>query len=377
MGGMTVSIDCRMIDASGIGVYLRGCLPHLLATGYGFLLIGRRERLESFAAGAAGAANVRVLDCAVPPFSVRGTLLFPSRLLRQINRTDVFYSPHFSVPAGLRVPVYTTIHDIIFPDMPELCSRAGLAARMMFYRRAFARSSAVFTVSRFSASRIARHLGRGTPVVVTYTAARDGLMSAPPSGARKRRVILFVGNIKRHKGLDCLLTAFFAARKEGLDYSLVIAGERDRFRSKDGGALARLAAEGAPARSSKRDGAEADAERGRVIFTGAVSEERLTRLFDEAALLVQPSLYEGFGLPPLEALVRGTPALVSDIEVFREVYADFPVSFFRAGDSANLKRKLLTLLVGGLQSVALPPELRERYTFAKTAAIIMKTLEGH
>jgi glycosyltransferase involved in cell wall biosynthesis len=375
MGGMTVSIDCRMIDASGIGVYLRGCLPHLLATGYGFLLIGRRERLESFVAGAAGAANVRVLDCAVPPFSVRGTLLFPSRLLRQINRTDAFYSPHFSVPAGIRVPVYTTIHDIIFPDMPELCSRAGLAARMMFYRRAFARSSAVFTVSRFSASRIIHHLGSATPIVITYVAARDEYLQAAPSLVRKKNIILFVGNIKKHKGLSYLLEAFFAARNEGLDYSLVIVGEKDRFRSKDDDVLTRLAEEGLT-----EDGLHEETgggSRARVIFTGFVTEERLKRLFDEAALLVQPSLYEGFGFPPLEALVRGTPALVSDIEVFREVYADFPVSFFRAGDSADLKRKLLTLLVGGPQSVTLPPELRERYTFAKTAAIIMKTLEGH
>jgi len=60
--------------------------------------------------------------------------------------------------------------------------------------------------------------------------------------------------------------------------------------------------------------------------------------------LVQPSLYEGFGLPPLEAMVLGTPALISDILVFKEIYNDFPVTFFKTGDAIDLKNKMIELL---------------------------------
>jgi len=64
----------------------------------------------------------------------------------------------------------------------------------------------------------------------------------------------------------------------------------------------------------------------------------------ESALLIQPSLYEGFGLPPLEAMILGTHAMISDIPVFREIYSDFPVVFFKAGDSNDLKNKKLELM---------------------------------
>jgi glycosyltransferase involved in cell wall biosynthesis len=113
-----------------------------------------------------------------------------------------------------------------------------------------------------------------------------------------------------------------------------------------------------------------------VEFTGFIPNERLKTLLAEAALLVQPSLYEGFGYPPLEAMTVGTLALVSDIPVFREIYEAFPVTFFKAGDSGDLKEKLLSLLKGKkTQRLSLPPDLAEKYSFKKTAGIILKELE--
>jgi glycosyltransferase involved in cell wall biosynthesis len=136
-------------------------------------------------------------------------------------------------------------------------------------------------------------------------------------------------------------------------------GEKDNFRSSDAGSL--------------RDLAHTDPSA--VEFTGRVPPESLKILLSEAALLVQPSLYEGFGLPPLEAMSMGTAALVSDIPVFREIYAGFPVTFFRAGDSTDLKTKLLLLLRDApVPAVTLPPALAGRYTFEKTASIILNRL---
>jgi glycosyltransferase involved in cell wall biosynthesis len=113
-----------------------------------------------------------------------------------------------------------------------------------------------------------------------------------------------------------------------------------------------------------------------VEFTGFVSNDRLKILLAEAALLVQPSLYEGFGYPPLEAMTVGTEALISDIPVFREIYGDFPVTFFKAGDSGDLKEKLLSLLKDKKpQRLSLPRNLAGKYTFKETAGIILKELE--
>jgi glycosyltransferase involved in cell wall biosynthesis len=353
---MTITIDCRMLDASGVGVYLRECLLYFLASSNHFILLGEAAKLTPFVKNK---QNTQIIACTVKPFSIKELFLFPSSLLNTINKTDLFYSPYFNVPEGITAPVYTTIHDIIFPDMPELTSRLGLAARMWFFRRAFHRSKKIFTVSEFSRSRIQYYAGATLPVVVTHSAIQPYLLKAEPP-VNKANTILFIGNIKRHKGLWCLLDAFFQARSKGLLHKLVIVGEKNNFRSADTESLKKLDT----------------VDTSLVEFTGFISNDQLKKLLAEAALLVQPSLYEGFGLPPLEAMVSGTQALVSDIPVFREIYADFPVTFFHAGDSVDLKEKLVVLLRDKEpERIALPEILRDKYTFEKTASIILEKLE--
>jgi glycosyltransferase involved in cell wall biosynthesis len=242
--------------------------------------------------------------------------------------------------------------------MPELTSTVGLAARMWFYRRAFRRSEKIFTVSEFSKSRIGFYSRNRVPVTVTYSAIQPYLLKGKNTAVVKKPFILFIGNIKKHKGLHILFDAFLAARNEGLQYKLVITGSRDNFRSNDTAFLTKL------------DSAGTEAE-----FTGFISDGALCKLLGEASLLVQPSLYEGFCLPPLEAMMMGTQALISDIPVFREIYGEFPVTFFKAGDSGDLKQKLLSLLKDKTpKKFSLPPSLAEKYTFEKTAGIILKEL---
>jgi glycosyltransferase involved in cell wall biosynthesis len=176
---------------------------------------------------------------------------------------------------------------------------------------------------------------------------------------QKQNSILFVGNIKKHKGLAILLDAFFLARAGGLEYNLIIVGEKDNFRSVDTTSLAKLAS----------------ADSLIVEFTGLISDDKLKTLYESASLLVQPSLYEGFGLPPLEAMMQGTRALISDIPVFKEIYGDFPVVFFHAGDSADLKDKLMELLYNKEpETIRLSDELKNRYMFQKTAGVILAEL---
>jgi glycosyltransferase involved in cell wall biosynthesis len=357
MGPMTISIDCRMLNASGgIGVYLQECLPLFLDYPYKFLLIGSREKLALIAGHR---ENAVILDNHIKPFSLRELFLFSRSILKKINRTDIFYTPYFNIPSGITIPVYSTIHDIIFPDMPGLSSKTGLAVRMWFYRRAMRLSRKIFTVSEFSKSRIQHYLGTDKPVIVTHSAIRAYLFKRSGTGGTKKKILLFVGNIKRHKGLWCLLDAFFASREEGLDYKLVIVGSRENFRSRDAEVLRQL---------EHLDSTV-------VEFTGSISNERLRDLFAEAALLVQPSLYEGFGLPPLEAMVMGTGALISDIPIFREIYGEFPVTFFRAGDSKDLKEKLLALLHHKIpEPITLSENLINKYTFKKTTTKIVEGL---
>jgi glycosyltransferase involved in cell wall biosynthesis len=355
---MTITIDCRHIDSSGIGVYLSGILPYLLQSGQRLNLLGNPEKLLSYTSN----KNVKIIECGIKPFSIKELFFFQKKISKQINKADIFFSPFFNIPCNITIPVFTTIHDIIFPDIPELTSKIGLAVRMWFYRRAYKKSKKIFTVSEFSKSRINHHLGKRKPVIVTHSAIQPMFLEyrANIQNKQKTDTIVFVGNIKKHKGLDYLLDAFLLAKNEGLPHKLIIIGSKENFRTVDDSILKKIDSIGLDA----------------VSFTGFISDEQLMEYLSAAALLVQPSLYEGFGLPPLEAMVLGTHALITDIPVFREIYADYPVTFFRAGDLNDLKEKMMALLFDKKpSSLILADDLLSKYTFEKTASIILKELE--
>jgi glycosyltransferase involved in cell wall biosynthesis len=351
-----------MINASGIGTYLRGCLPYLLKSKNYFLLLGDAAQLYSFSSFSS--ANAEIIECKIKPFSLRELFFFPQIMKERINKADFYFSPYCNIPGGIKIPVFTTIHDIIFPDMPELVSKVGLAARMWFYRRAYKKSEKIFTVSEFSKSRIQRHLGEAKPVIVTYVSIQNDFFGyqSIAKNIKKEQTLVFLGNIKKHKGLDLLLEAFLEAKKEGLPHKLLIIGSKEKLRSADHLILQKI------------DSAGSDV----ISITSFISDERLMEYLASAALLVMPSLYEGFGIPPLEAMVLGTHVLISDIPSLSEIYADYPVTFFRAGDADDLKEKIITLLKNKqIASPVLSDELLSKYTFEKTASVILHNLSPH
>ena len=98
-------------------------------------------------------------------------------------------------------------------------------------------------------------------------------------------------------------------------------------------------------------------------------------LYAQSKLLVQPSYYEGFGMPPLEALTVGTQAIISDIPVFKEIYGSLPVTFFKTGDSGDLAEKLLAKNkeISDTKKIDLS-SIEELYSYKRSAKIICDTL---
>lgn len=345
---MKLAVDCRMLGTGGIGTYIAELIPLFLEK-YTCLLVGRRKDIAAYA----GNPHAELCPCTVGVFSLRELMAFPKASAARINACDAYYTPYCNIPSGIKVPVFSTIHDVVFLDVPGLASKMGTAVRKWFYKRAVRKSRAVFTVSKFSAGRITELLKCRKPVVVTYSAVPSWLQNGMSAPVQKDGSVLFVGNIKKHKGLHVLLPAFMNAVENGLASQLVIVGNAENFRTGD-------------------DTIMHDIEKmpeGSVRFTGKVSDADLKQLYEHASLLVQPSLYEGFGLPPLEAMTLGTNALISDIPVFREIYAQYPVTFFKNGDSGDLSVKLLTCAhLPGPQNV---PQLYSfRHTFDLISAAI-------
>ncbi|MBM6823040.1 glycosyltransferase family 1 protein, partial [Fusobacterium mortiferum] len=118
-----IVIDCRLIGNSGIGTYLREILPYLLKTKNKFFLIGKKEKLKEFL----GYKNVELLECDIKIFSLKELFYFPH--IKIINKCDIYYSPNFSISLWIKIPIYLTIHDVIFLDMPELTSKLEYIVR--------------------------------------------------------------------------------------------------------------------------------------------------------------------------------------------------------------------------------------------------------
>ncbi|MCR5723547.1 MAG: glycosyltransferase family 4 protein [Treponema sp.] len=350
---LKLAVDCRMIGSGGIGSYISEIIPHLLHDAT-CMLIGTHEQCMDFVR----MDNEEFCFCDIKPFSAKELFSFPRDVLEKINACDAYYTPYCNIPAGITVPVFSTIHDVVFFDVPDLTSAAGRFVRRQFYKRAINASKVIFTVSNFSKERILHHLHCKKPLVITYNGVPKYLTTPFDVRPQKADEILFVGNIKKHKGLSTLLDAWKKARSQGLTSRLVIVGNADNFRTKDQKTAALL------------DEAK-NAGDGSLVFTGRISNEELKALYARAKLLVQPSLYEGFGIPPLEAMTVGTPVIISDIPVFKEIYQAYPVTWFEAGNAESLAEKLLK---ADGKSVDITT-VSTAFSYKKSAAIILKTIE--
>ena len=370
---MRLAIDCRMSGKSGIGAYLDNTLPTLIEevcrdSGGRALLLGLpQKKFDEFKARKiAGLEKCELVSCATKNFSLRETFFFPLGILKKINSCDAYFSPYCNIPGnvlgGIKIPVFSTIHDIVFLDIP-LAGKFGTFLRKMFYIRAIKKSAEIFTVSNFSKTRIQEKLRCKKNITVTYNGVPnlDATGKTPAKKNEKTDTIIFVGNIKKHKGLGTLVEAFAKFRDE-LSHEnfsplprLLIVGSKENFRTKDT-ALEKTISTG---------------EENGIVFTGFVPDEDLKNLIEQARFLVQPSLYEGFGIPPLQALYCGTKAVISDIEAFKEIYTDLPVTFFHAGDADDLARKMRETYFDDSPL----PDFERIYSYEKSAKIILRAIQ--
>ena len=315
---MKIAIDCRLFGNSGIGTFIKNIVDYIvLHKNISFLLIGRKDDLYCYRQY----ANVEIQECSIKPFSLKEIFGFPTK---QINQCDAFFTPYINIPLGIKIPVFSTIHDAIFFDLKDLTSTIGRCIRWLFYKYSCWKSKAIFTVSNFSRERIIHHFHPKAPIAIVYNGVAKHLKNNIENGVKKKEYILYVGNIKPHKGLKTLIEAYQLAKEKGFVNKLIIVGEYKNFKTTDNEFLQIV---------------ESDKEN--VIFTGRLSDVQLMDKIKEAKALVLPSFYEGFGIPPLEALYLGTDAIISDILVLKEIYSELPVTFFETGNSKDLSYKLL------------------------------------
>lgn len=346
---MKLAVDCRFLGKSGIGTFLENILDNMLRNHpeHDYLLIADHSAKLKYKT-----RNITFLFTNIRPFSISELLFFPTK---EINRSDAFVSPYINIPGGIKVPVYSTIHDCVFFDVDGLVSPFGKIARKFFYKRAVNLSKKVFTVSEFSKERILHHFPTEREIIVTGNGISKAIENYQVGEIVKKDYFIYVGNIKKHKGLQTLIRAYAKARGQGLNTKLIIVGNNENFRSSD-------------TELTKLIDSTPDIE-----FTGWVSNEKLIKLVSEAKALIQPSLYEGFGIPPLEALYLGTNAIISDIPVFKEIYKELLVTFFKVGNTDDLAEKIISFKVMDLPK-ELNDNISQRYSYKNVTNMILQTI---
>jgi len=288
-----VAIDLRMVGRvpHGIARYalaLWNELPERADLRY--LALCRAEGLPSIVPQRAGDEILLTRSRFVSPLE---QVELPMVLWRA--RADLLHATSFAVPLGWRGPLVVTIHDLTHLRFPELHGPGRRLYYRWFVGPSARRASAVLTVSEFEKEEIARRLGvareklHSAPLAIELEAAggRAGRDSRPPPTSPP--TLLYVGNGKPHKNVELLVQAVALLTQPA---RLLLVGEGlERFATGAG-----------------------------IDVRAPVDDTSLIELYRSATLFLSPSRSEGFGLPPLEAAWLGTPVLVADATVLREIW---------------------------------------------------------
>ena len=293
-----LTVDVRMLNHSGIGTYIRNVAPRLidLRPDISFTLLGSPEQLQSWTQ-----PNVTVIPARAQIYSVKEQLELP-RLIPKT--TDLFWTPHYNIPLRYRGKLIATVYDVFHLVAPDSLPKRLYAQGMFQALRQ--KADAVLTISEFSKRELLRFTGTGKQEVYPIHLGVDPAWFEIPDGPRPHQppYFVFVGNVKPHKNIGGLIRALELAQHR-IPHDLVIIGQREGFITAD-----------------EEVATLAQALGERVHFTGYVSGEALKQFVKHADALVLPSFYEGFGLPPLEAMACGTPVIVSDAASLPEACGD-------------------------------------------------------
>jgi glycosyltransferase involved in cell wall biosynthesis len=318
-----VAIDIRRMTEFGVGTYTRNIVRALgrLDHENKYFLIGPPQKVIEIGPLPPNFHSVPLLE---RDTSVKGYVDFRTVLKRL--KCDLVHIPHlFWLPRTLPCPYVVTVHDVI-DYMYRAREHSGLRRSLHFYltQRVLNGAARIFAVSKFSKSEVEKLFAiPPARIEVVYNAIDERFLRGHATQSDRQSLaerylitypfLLYAGRVSPHKNLVRIIEAFSALKaeleKEGKfpDLKLIIIGDE-------------LSKHPDLRRTVIRGGVQND-----VRFLGFIPIDVLRVFYDAAKIFVFPSLYEGFGLPPLEAMAHGTPVLTSNTSSLPEVVGNAAV----------------------------------------------------
>jgi glycosyltransferase involved in cell wall biosynthesis len=347
---LRVSLDVSAVPARAVGaghytLQLAGALA--ARSDVNLTLFGRRDDLRRWPDQAPGSTLVSAAPASRPLRLAWEQVRLPGLLAR--SGVAVHHGPHYTMPERSSVPTVVTVHDLSFFVAPEWHERSKVLVFKRAIARAARKAAAVVCPSRVTADELARWCRVEAEVFVASHgvdtaqfrpdepkagADEATLATVDPRLADGRPYLLFVGTLEPRKDVPTLVRAFASVAGRHRDALLVLAGG-------DGWGVAPV---------EEAIGASGFADR--VLRTGYVPDRVVPALLRAATAAVYPALYEGFGLPALEALACGAPLVTTSGTAMEEVAGSAAV-LVEPGNAAALAEALdaeLTGEPGGLLS---------------------------
>jgi glycosyltransferase involved in cell wall biosynthesis len=318
-----VAIDIRRMTEFGVGTYTRNTVRALARLDHSnsYFLIGSPQKVAEMGPLPANFKSVPLLE---PDTTVKGYFEFRAVIKRL--HCELVHIPHlFWLPRNLSCPYVMTVHDVI-EHMYRAREHSGFRRSLHFHltRHVLKGAGRILAVSKFTKSEIEKLFDiPSRHIEVVYNAIDERFLRGHASEAERQLLaerylvtypfLLYAGSISPQKNLVRIIEAFSALKteleKQAMypDLKLIIIGDE-------------LSKNPDLRRTVIRSGVQND-----VRFMGFVPIEMLRVFYDAAKIFVFPSLYEGFGLPPLEAMAHGTPVVTSNTSSLPEVVGNAAV----------------------------------------------------
>ena len=321
-----ITIDLRLWSASGIGKYLQNIVPSVIEEfkDINFTLLGNKKSLSAIN-WPSNVIAINAFDSKI--YSIEEQY----KALKVIPKNcDLLWWPHWNIPIFYKGKIITTIYDAFHLRIPVNFKNffKNIYTRLLFN---FVRKKSLltFTLSNFSKTELTK-LTKINPknIHITNLAVDKEWFNFQPDRNKIDSIhpyIVYVGNVKPHKNLITLVESYIKILDK-VEHNLLIIGKKEGFISGD-----------------KVVQKYANLYPDRIKFTGWIEDIDVRNYVANADLMVFPTLYEGFGIPPLEAMACGCPVLVSDIAVTREVCSDAAI-FFDPNNSEELSKSIINIL---------------------------------